>query len=113
MKNLLLILVVYLCYGCKSYSSKKVILSEKEEIILYTESEGFVWGMDMKMSGSIDGEADLIISHCGGPYHSVRLKKGIIDYKFKQDWYCDSLFILYKPIDSKKAELLIEYDFLK
>ncbi len=112
--QLLGIVVLSLLVGaCTNYDhSVKVTDIRKEEVIILrnTNNPEPVYGISIRGSGNIDGEATVSLILNGEAYKTEKLK-GRVSFKWGGDWYSDTAEIRYKPNNVNSGELVIEYKF--
>jgi hypothetical protein len=92
--------------------SVKVVDVQKEEVVILknSHSTNHVYGISIRGTGNIDGEASISLILNGEPYKTEMLK-GKVRFDWGGDWYSDTAEIRYKPNNVNSGELLIEYKF--
>jgi hypothetical protein len=86
------------------YSDTTLILKKKQ-------SQGSIWGIDIKISGNIHDS--VIIIHPNGKNVASRYNLFVrVDTTFHSDWYSDSCLIKFKKIETPIKNLQIEYKFI-
>jgi len=102
-----------LLYACTSYDqSTRIADVQKEEVLVlkHKYKSHHVYGISIRGTGSVDGEANISLILNGEPYKTEKLK-GKVHFEWGGDWYSDTAEIRYKPVNVKSGELAIEYKF--
>lgn len=85
-------------------SSSQVIRLEKRP------GQGDVYSLWVRVSGGIDGRADLSLMVDGQAYRTETLS-GAVDFEWSQDWYSESAEIHCNLLDGSGGRLGVEYRF--
>jgi len=99
--------------ACVDYDRAiKVSDVRKEEVVTVksNQSSGHVYGINIRGTGNIDGEASISLILNGEPY-KTEILKGEVSFEWDGDWYSDTAEIVYKPKLINSGELVIEYNF--
>jgi hypothetical protein len=99
--------------SCAKYDRRVSVADvKKEEIVVLRKepNQGNVYGISIRGSGNIDGEARIAWMLDGKPYKTKPLKKKV-KFSWGGDWYSDTAEIHYEPVRVSRGELIIEYQF--
>ncbi len=103
----------FLVGSCANYdSSVKVSDVRKEEVVVlkYQNDSTHVTGINIRVTGKVNGGATISLMLDGKPYKKEELNGGV-NIKWGGDWYSDTAELRYIPRKVNSGELLIEYKF--
>jgi hypothetical protein len=107
---LLAVAVWYLC----APNMPSVTLSNvrrPETLVLGKETgNGNVYGITIRGSGEIDGEAIVSLLLNGEPYKVEKLR-GKVNFEWGGDWYSETAKIRYEPANVRTGKLVLHYRF--
>ncbi|MFP4357578.1 MAG: hypothetical protein ACLFSZ_03960, partial [Puniceicoccaceae bacterium] len=110
-----LLLLLILACGCGIFfyffSPAKIAINRVDEYHSFRSNElPLVSSLGINIRGKIDGDAIVRFSRNLNDRGLVfELKEGAIEIDQGSDWYSDSCYIFYEPIDAKVGEVIIEY----
>jgi hypothetical protein len=91
----------------------QIDLSSSTSLSLKKKSEqGNIFGIEVEIAGTSKNNIGISLSNGQHAIHQVRLKKGEIDFVYKNDWYTDSLFLNFEIDSNENGTLEIAYRFL-
>ncbi len=99
-----------------NYWTRSIQISDltktKELHLKKFDAQSYVYGMELEITGSSNGNITLLFGPEKGTYQQVViLKKGNINYDFLSDWYDEDCFIYLDPGSGARADLKIDYRF--
>lgn len=97
-----------LLLGTKSVAHSSYALSSNGQCIR-THS---TYGINIKGSGDIDGQATISLLLNGAPYKVARVS-GKVDFEWGGDWYAETAEIRYEPVNVRSGEVIVHYRFLQ
>ena len=72
-----------------------------------------IFGIEIEISGQTQSNFGIGISNTEALLHNARIKGGKkIDFIYKNDWYADSLFLVFDTENNENGQLKIDYRFL-
>jgi hypothetical protein len=69
-----------------------------------------VYALDVRGSGSINGEAEIALILNGQPYKTVRLN-GPVHFAWGGDWYAPEAVVRYTPLSATSGSIKLRYRF--
>ena len=108
-----MVILSLLLTGCTKYDRLVTVADVREEdviILRNTSNPEHVYGIDIRGSGNLDGEATISLILNGEPYKTEKLK-GPVSFNWGGDWYSDTAEIRYQPNNVKSGKVAIEYKF--
>jgi len=109
-----IVVLLLLCSGC-TYNDHSVRVTDvrKDEVITLknTHNQQHVYGIEIRGTGKVDGDATITLMLKGKPYKVEKLK-GPVGFKWGGDWYSDTAEIRYAPNNVNSGEIVVEYKFL-
>lgn len=115
---LLLILTWLNVFFIMQYNKRRVIriedVTQKTTVTLLNKNtQGYVCGIVIYITGYIDGPATITITpHKGGEGYKYNITKGRISLKDVNEWYELECFLEYEPTNVQSGFLSIKYYFL-
>jgi hypothetical protein len=111
-------LAIYYLAGGARYEGQFFIEkpAEPQDFMLETQKpDGQIYAIELVFKGELSGDATLTIGIPGNPYYVRKtLKAGVIDTRYKGDWYYEQCPIRYEPKDDNiEGRLLIKYRFIR
>ena len=111
-----IVTVVILSLGsaCTSNDhSVRVTDVRKHEVITLQDlqNQHHVYGIEIRGTGKIDGDATVTLMLNGKPYKFEKLN-GPVSFKWGGDWYSNTAEIRYVPNKVNSGEIVVEYKFL-
>ena len=109
-----IVVLLLLCSGCTNNDhSVRVTDVRKDEVITLknTHNQQHVYGIEIRGTGNIDGEATITLMLNSKPYKLEKLK-GPVSFHWGGDWYSDTAEIRYVPSRVNTGEIVVEYKFL-
>ena len=87
-------------------------VTRQSELVLHPRAhQNSIYGISIRVSGQIEGNAQLVILDGGGKQYRVFELSGDVDVDFTGDWYSDEVALAYKPIQVRGGILKLRYSF--
>ncbi|HMF16053.1 MAG TPA: hypothetical protein VKE98_02550 [Gemmataceae bacterium] len=81
-----------------------------ETLVLGKETGNPPYGITIRGSGEVDGEATLSLLLNGEAYKVEKLS-GTVSFEWGGDWYSETAEIRYEPINVRSGKLIFHYRF--
>ncbi len=105
---------IYPIYLKNEQQTTSINLSSSSEITLKkTTKQNHIYSIEIEITGESSSNLSIIVADSIGiPQQEIKLKKGEIDYVYKNDWYSSECNLQFSSKEKMKGELGIEYRFL-
>ncbi|MDX2361816.1 MAG: hypothetical protein QNK23_13485 [Crocinitomicaceae bacterium] len=88
-----------------------VLMGNNEILLKKTDEQQQIHGIEIEITGPLDGIIDIVVANSEEDLHSIALK-GDVDYIYQNDWYSDSCFLKITTRGNATGELHLIYRFL-
>ncbi len=85
-------------------------VKQRETLVLGKEAGKPIFGMMIRGSGHIEGEAEIALILGGHPYRVVNLS-GTVEFEWGGDWYSETAEVRYEPKNVRSGQLTLRYQF--
>ena len=112
MKSIIKALLIILLTSCAQYDQDLNIsnVTESQTLILKNKNEGNVHSINIRGTGYINGNAQIILILNEKPYKTENIS-GNVNFKWDGDWYSNNATIIYTATNVTEGNLSIEYNF--
>ncbi|HIP31395.1 MAG TPA: hypothetical protein EYG86_01395 [Crocinitomicaceae bacterium] len=105
---------IYPIYLKNKRQTTQIELNSSNEIMLKkTAEQNHIYLIEIELTGRSNSNLSIIVvDSIGIPQQEIRLKKGDIDYIYKNDWYSPECKLQFSSKEKMSGKLVIDYRFL-
>lgn len=85
--------------------------SNKIKLIKKHEQDG-IFGIEIEITGTSKGNLGMTFNNGQQAIYSAKIKGGDVGFVYKNDWYTDTVFLLFEKEQYENGKLEISYRFL-